>query len=84
MHFIDPGNRRPWKEAAYVIRLQYTVIKGRPESNGFALHRILMGQRIIGQDVFDGVDKLIIQAFIGIEVQHPVGRRLLKGKVALS
>ena len=53
------------------------MIEGDPKGNGFTGNSVLAIPHIFFDDTFYIVNQLIIQQFISIEVQYPVGIGLL-------
>lgn len=73
MNFMDPRNRRSGKHTGYMVRFQDAMIEFCPKSDRLPFHGKLAVQLSFIYNSLNRLNKLIIQPFISIEVQYPVG-----------
>lgn len=80
---VDPSDAFAGEHAQDMVRIEYAVAEGHAKGDGFTCDGVLRIHLAGRDDVLNLSDERIIEPFIGIEVEHPIGICLLECKIAL-
>ena len=80
---VDPSDALAREHAQDMIGIEHAVAEGHAKGDGFSRDGVLCIHLAGRDDVLDLSNERIIEPFIGIEVEYPVGICLLECKIAL-
>ena len=83
MDFVDPCDAFPREHAQDVVGVEHAIAEGHAKGDGFSRDGVLCIHLARRDNVLDLSNERIIEPFVGIEIEHPVGTCLLECKIAL-